>query len=155
MLKDLREFILKVKELGLLVKLDTNGSYPENMKALVNEGLIDYIAMDIKNSKTEYGRTIGIEGYDLTPVEESVSFLMKGKIPYEFRTTVTKEFHTDKSIREIGDWITGAEKYFLQQFVDSGDLIMPGLHACEDEKLRGWAEVLKEKIPFTEVRGID
>lgn len=153
--KDIELFISKIRELGYLIKLDTNGSFPEKLKELASKGLLDYVAMDIKNSKKEYGKTIGIEDYDTAAVEESVSFLIEGNIPYEFRTTVTREFHTEESMREIGEWITGASRYYLQQFVDSGDLIQPGLHACEEETVREWVNVLKEKIPFTSVRGID
>lgn len=153
--KDIESFISKIRELGYLIKLDTNGSFPERLKELASKGLLDYVAMDIKNSKKEYGKTIGIEDYDTAAVEESVSFLIEGSIPYEFRTTVTREFHTEESIREIGEWIAGASRYYLQQFVDSGDLIQPGLHACEEKTVREWVNVLKEKIPFTSSRGID
>jgi len=153
--KNLEEFIGRIKELGFLVKLDTNGSFPERLKALAGRGLIDYVAMDIKNSREKYGDTIGIEGYDTAPVEESVRFLMEGGIPYEFRTTVVKEFHDQVSIRAIGEWISGATKYYLQQFVDSGDVICPGLHACEPEELAAWREILRPFAGQVEVRGVE
>ena len=153
--RDIEDFIVRVKELGYLVKLDTNGSFPSKLKDLAEKGLLDYVAMDIKNSRERYGQTIGIEGYDTAPVEESVSFLMKGTVPYEFRTTVTREFHNEESMRALGEWIAGAGKYYLQQFVDSGELIQPGLHACEEETVKEWVNVLKAKIPFTALRGID
>lgn len=153
--KNLEEFIGRIKELGFLVKLDTNGSFPGRLKAMVQSGLIDYVAMDIKNSREKYGETIGIEGYDTAPVEESVRFLMESGIPYEFRTTVVKEFHDRFSIRAIGEWIAGAPKYYLQQFVDSGDVICPGLHACEPEELAVWREILRPFAGQVEVRGVD
>lgn len=151
----LEEFIGEIKELGLLVKLDTNGSFPERLKALAEKGLIDYVAMDIKNSRERYGETIGIEGYDTAPVEESVRFLMEGGIPYEFRTTVVREFHDRDAIRAIGEWIAGARSYYLQQFVDSGDVIRPGLHACEKDEIAAWVEMLRAVVPQVEARGID
>lgn len=153
--RDIQDFIVKVRELGYLVKLDTNGSFPDKLKELAGRGLLDYVAMDIKNSKRRYGKTIGIGEYDTAPIEESVSFLMEGSVPYEFRTTVTREFHTEESMKEIGEWIEGAAQYYLQQFVDSGDLIQPGLHAVDEGVVREWVNVLKAKIPFTRLRGID
>ncbi|XCP84694.1 anaerobic ribonucleoside-triphosphate reductase activating protein [Roseburia hominis] len=153
--KDLEGFISKIKELGLLVKLDTNGSFPERLKDLAGKGLLDYVAMDIKNSRKRYGRTIGIEGYDTAPVEESVSFLMEGSLPYEFRTTVVEEFHDEEAMLAIGEWIAGAENYYLQQFVDSGDVIRSGLHACKTEDLARWREMLRPFVGQVSVRGVD
>ena len=153
--KDLEAFIREVRELGYLVKLDTNGSFPDKLKHLVEEGLIDYVAMDVKNARESYGRTIGIEDYDTAAVEESVAFLMEGHVPYEFRTTITKELHTEADICGIRDWIAGAEHYYLQQFVDSGDIIQRGLHACTDETMKAWRELLREKIPSVELRGVE
>lgn len=153
--QDLEVFIRAVRELGFLVKLDTNGSFPDKLKHLVEEGLVDYVAMDIKNSPEGYGKTIGIEKYDTSQVEESVRFLMEGHVPYEFRTTVTKELHTEEDIYRIRDWIAGADRYYLQQFVDSGDIIQRGLHACPDETMRAWKEILRETIPAVELRGVE
>lgn len=153
--KDLEAFIQKVKELGFLVKLDTNGSFPEKLKNLVEKELVDYVAMDIKNSLASYGKTIGIEKYDTAPVEESAAFLMEGRIPYEFRTTVTKELHTEEDMYRIGEWIQGAEHYYLQQFVDSGDIIQRGLHACSAEIMKKWVDILRNKVPEVQLRGVE
>lgn len=152
---DLEAFIGKIKELGYLVKLDTNGSFPEKLKKLVENKAIDYVAMDIKNCLPKYGETIGVPDYDTQPIEESAAFLMEGKIPYEFRTTVTKEFHTEEDIYRIKEWLSPDSPYYLQQFVDSGDIIQSGLHAPEEETMKRWAEILREKIPGTSLRGID
>lgn len=152
---DLEAFIGKIKELGYLVKLDTNGSFPEKLKKLVENKAIDYVAMDIKNCLPKYGETIGVPDYDTQPIEESAAFLMEGKIPYEFRTTVTKEFHTEEDIYRIREWLSPDSPYYLQQFVDSGDIIQSGLHAPEEETMKRWAEILREKMPGTRLRGID
>ncbi|HJB19622.1 MAG TPA: anaerobic ribonucleoside-triphosphate reductase activating protein [Candidatus Bariatricus faecipullorum] len=153
--KGLAEFIKKIKELGYLVKLDTNGTFPERLEELVNAGLVNYVAMDIKNSRELYPVTVGMPEFDTGPVEESVRFLMEGKVPYEFRTTVVREFHTEESLRDTGIWIAGSAKYRLQQFVDSGDIIHPGLHAWEPETLHKWADMLKTYVSDTEVRGTE
>lgn len=121
--KDLKDFIAKIKDLGLLVKLDSNGMRPQDLKELVTANLIDYLAMDIKSSKEKYGETVGIANFDIKPIEESVDFLMEGRVPYEFRTTVLKPFHTQEVFEGIADWIGGCEKYFLQSYVDSHRLL--------------------------------
>lgn len=123
---DIREFIEKIRSRGLSVKLDTNGSYPSKLKELVNDGLVDYVAMDIKNCKEKYPLTAGIEDLSLHNIEESVSFLLEGHTDYEFRTTVTNELHTPEDIGRIAQWIKGAKRYFIQNFADSGDLIAGG-----------------------------
>ncbi len=136
---DIEQFIRKVKALGYSVKLDTNGSNPEKLIALVESGLIDYVAMDIKNSKEKYSLTAGAE-VDISNIEKSVDFLLLGKVDYEFRTTVTDGLHTVEDIAEIGRWIKGAKKYFLQNFTDSGDIIAEKQLPVPKEKL---CEMLK------------
>lgn len=120
---DLEDFIIKIKDLGLAVKLDTNGSYPEKLISLVEKGLLDYVAMDIKNSKEKYPLTAGVENLNIADIEKSVEFLLQNHIPYEFRTTLAKNLHTPQDIVSIATWISGAKKYFLQNFVDSGDIL--------------------------------
>ena len=132
--KDLKDFIAKIKDLGLLVKLDSNGMRPQDLKELVASNLIDYLAMDIKSSKEKYGETVGIANFDIKPIEESVDFLMEGRVPYEFRTTVLKPFHTQEVFEGIADWIGGCEKYFLQSYVDSHRLLKDFLP--EEEKAK-------------------
>ncbi len=147
-------FLASVKELGYAVKLDTNGTFPERLAALLDAGLLDYVAMDIKNRKEKYPLTVGIEGFPLDAVERSVALLLSGKVDYEFRTTVVKGLHTVEDIAAIGAWIRGAEKYFLQQFVDSGDLICSGLSAESVENMRKMREEAAKFVKKTDIRGI-
>ena len=148
------EFIRKIKELGYAVKLDTNGSYPDKLKYLVREKLVDYVAMDIKNSLDAYAVTAGTDDKFLGAIEESVSFLKEGNVPYEFRTTVTKDFHTREHFEKIGRWIQGAEKYFLQSFVDSGDLIDSKICGCDEEEMKEFLSTVKTHVPNVRLRGI-
>lgn len=151
--RDIAEFIKRVKELGYQVKLDSNGSFPERLKELVESGLIDYVAMDIKNAPAKYAETIGVPGMDLAPIRESVEYLMKGTVPYEFRTTVVKEYHTLEDFEAIGEWIKGASRYFLQGFEDSGDILQPGLHPPDEKLLDEAQNILKDYIQNVEIRG--
>ena len=151
---DIKDFIKKIKELGYAVKLDTNGCYPEKLKAIVNEGLIDYVAMDVKNCLSDYGKTVGIKDFDTAPVKESVDFLINGKVDFEFRTTVVKELHTIEGIKALAREIKGAPRYFLQSFVDSGDLIGENLSGYDREILEEMAAVAKETLDIVEIRGI-
>ena len=132
--KDIGDFLKKVKELGYDVKIDTNGSYPERLKKLVDDGLVDYVAMDIKNIPEKYAITAGVE-VPLEKIEESIDFLMSGAVDYEFRTTVTKEFHTPQDIEKIARRISGAKRYFIQNFIDSGNILGVGLSPVLDETL--------------------
>ena len=151
--RDLKNFIKKVKKIGYLVKLDTNGTNPKLLKELIDEKLIDYAAMDIKNSKEKYNDTIGLK-YDIKSIEESVDLLLKGSIDYEFRTTVVKDFHDDDDFKKIGKWIKGAKKYALQQFVDSENVMQDGLSSHPKEKLDEFKKILEKELKNVEIRGI-
>lgn len=151
---DLPEFITKVKELGFLVKLDTNGSYPDRLANLIDSGLVDYVAMDIKNCKDKYLMTADCNETDLQNVEKSVEFLKSGKIDFEFRTTVVKQYHTVEDIKKIAEWIAPAYKYYLQNFIDSGDLIKNNLSAHSRETLEFMRLAAQDIIPKVEIRGI-
>ncbi|MDD3402164.1 MAG: anaerobic ribonucleoside-triphosphate reductase activating protein [Hespellia sp.] len=151
---DLVAFIKSVKELGYKVKLDTNGSFPEKLKELTEAGLLDYVAMDIKNSIRKYPETIGIEGYDTKRVEESVDYLMSGVVPFEFRTTVVREFHKKDDFKDISRWIAGDELYFLQSFEDSGDLICEGLRGYNKDIMQQAADIVREQVPNVKLRGV-
>ena len=151
----LEEFIRRIREMGYLVKLDTNGSQANRLISLAEKGLLDYVAMDIKNSPEKYAMTAGLAEYSLENVRESVRFLMSGVLSFEFRTTVVREFHKREDFASIGRWLEGPEKYFLQSFVDSGDLIRPGLRAYTKEILLQALEIVKEHIPNAELRGVD
>lgn len=152
---ELEAFIREIKDMGYEVKLDTNGSHTEKLKHLVEAGLIDYVAMDIKNAPAKYGMTIGLADYDTSGIMESVSYLMEGHIPYEFRTTVVREFHKREDFEEIGRWLKGAEKYYLQGFVDSGDLIQPGLRGYTKDVMEQALAIVKKYIPAAELRGVE
>ena len=154
MQKDIAEFLEKVKATGMPVKLDTNGSYPKKLRELVERGLVDYVAMDIKNSKAKYADTIGLSDYDLRKVEESVDFLLSDAVDYEFRTTVVKEFHTKEDIAEITNWISGAKRYFLQGFVDSGNLIGSGMSGLKPHEMVDFCTKAQEIVPNTVLRGV-
>ncbi len=154
MQKGIEDFLKQVKDLGYSIKLDTNGSFPERLISVVEKGLVDYVAMDIKNSKEKYGKTIGIEDFDITPIQKSIDFLLKNTIPYEFRTTVVEEFHTVEDIQDIVVWIKGTHKYFLQNFVDSGDIIGVGLRAVNRQKLEEMREKASKTIENVELRGV-
>ncbi len=152
--KDIRGFIEKVRALGFAVKLDTNGCFPERLRELVLAGLVDYVAVDVKNSKERYAETVGVPGFDVRPVEETVEFLKEGRVPFEFRTTVVKELHTVEDIGKIGQWIAGAPRYYLQNFVDSGALIGSGFHAHERAVLREMREIAAPYVGTAELRGV-
>lgn len=151
----LDSFIRKIKDLGYEVKLDTNGSNVERLKTLAGSGMLDYIAMDIKNAPGKYGMTIGIDGYDMSNIFKSVDYLMSGPVPFEFRTTVVREFHKREDFEEIGRWLKGAPAYYLQGFVDSGDVIRPGLRAYTKEIMEQALGIVKKYIPAAELRGVD
>ncbi len=153
--KDLPEFLEKVRALGYQIKLDTNGTHPERLRELMEKELVDYVAMDIKNSPARYAQTAGLKSMDLSSVRESVSLLLTGKADYEFRTTVLAELHDEESFREIGKWIRGAKRYFLQPFVDRDSVPFGGLHAPSREALIGFLEIVKPYVEQAEIRGMD
>lgn len=153
--KDIDVFIRKIRDLNYKVKLDTNGFFPEKLKALVSDGLIDYVAVDIKNCKEKYAKTCGRPDLDISPVEETVDFLLKGTVPYEFRTTVVSEYHDIEDMEEIGKWIKGAENYFLQKFVDSGNLIDENCHEATKQEMLKMKEIAGKYVQNCELRGVD
>ncbi len=153
---DIERFLGKVKELGFAVKIDTNGSFPQTLKKLVRSGLVDYVAMDIKNSPKQYCRTAGIDeswAY-MEQIQESVAFLLEHPVVYEFRTTVIQGYHTREAFKEIGQWIQGAERYFLQSFFDSGELIGEGINGCEKAEMQVFAEIVRPYVQKVELRGV-
>ncbi|MBR3266252.1 MAG: anaerobic ribonucleoside-triphosphate reductase activating protein [Erysipelotrichaceae bacterium] len=152
--KGIRNFIRQVKDLGLKVKLDTNGTNYETLKALVEEGLIDYVAMDIKNQPKKYAETIGLETFDLKQIERSKNYLLEDHVDYEFRTTVVREFHTVSDFEKIGRWIEGAKHYYLQNFEDHGTCIQQGLSEVDLETLEKMKEAVSGYVKHVEIRGI-
>ena len=151
----LKNFILKVKDMGYLVKLDSNGSNPEVLKDLVLNKLVDYVAMDVKNSLENYAISIGIDNFNTNRIKESIDFLLQSNINYEFRTTIVKEHHKLKDIISIGQLLQGGKAYYLQQFKDSGDLISSGLSAYSKEELQEFRNLLLPYIHNVSIRGVD
>lgn len=152
---ELSAFIKKIKALGYRVKLDTNGYRPRILQELCGEGLVDYVAMDIKNSLSAYHSAAGVTGLDLNRIRESVQFLLEGTVDYEFRTTVVKELHNLQNFEEIGQWLKGCRGYYLQNFKDSESVPVRGYHGCTREELKEFMRVLKPDIPNVSLRGVD
>lgn len=153
---DIEAFLSKIKDMGYEIKLDTNGMFPEKLKKIVNAGLADYVAMDIKNSPEYYAQTVGKEEIDFDKIRESVDFLIKeANVEYEFRTTVVAEFHMESAFDAIGELIKGAKNYYLQGFVDSGDLIGGNLTALPKSVMQKMAERAKKYVENVELRGVN
>lgn len=151
---EIESFIREVKALGYSVKLDTNGFFPDKLIPIVEAGLVDYVAVDFKNTYEKYAFTTGIENLDITPFKKTVEFLLSGAVDYEFRTTVVKGIHETQDIVDIAKTIAGAKRYFLQSFVDSGDLISSGFCAFSPEDMKKMAELSSAFVTNTEIRGI-
>ena len=155
----LKELMARIKAMGFAVKLDTNGSRPAVLKEVVEAGLADYVAMDIKNCPARYAETCGLQKVDLAAIEESIRFLMRGKVDFEFRTTVIRELHTPQDMVALGQWLTElsggkpVQKLFLQPFVDRDTVAFSGLHAPEKAQLQEFTELLKDFVLEISVRG--
>ena len=150
---ELPGIIKKVKDMGFAVKLDTNGTHPEALKSLIDAGLTDYVAMDIKNDPERYAETCGKKEMDLTPVGESIKLLLSGRIPYEFRTTAVRELHDENSFRSIGQMIRGAEKYFIQPFTDRDTVLFAGFTAPTDDQLERFLAAVRPCVKSAQIRG--
>ena len=152
---EIPEFMRSLKELGYRVKLDTNGSFPDRLRHLVNESLVDYVAMDIKNGPANYAATTGVTAMNAERFREAKDFLLEGRVDYEFRTTVVRGLHTEESLCEAARWIQGAKAWYLQQFRDSGDLIHgDGLSAFSEEEMRGLLSAVQQIMPTVQLRGL-
>ena len=155
LMSGLADFMVEVRKLGYKIKLDTNGTRPEVIKDVVSSGLVDYVAMDIKNSREKYGFTVGFdERYDLSPIEQSIAFLMEGHVDFEFRTTVSQTFHTPEDIVNIAKWISGDEKFFLQQFKDSGDVIGANIEGYDNDEMKVLLDQILPFVPNAQLRGV-
>ena len=150
---ELPELIRGIRDRGFGVKLDTNGCYPDMLRGLLAGKLVDYVAMDIKNSPGKYAQTAGLDALDLTPVRESVRLLMNSRTEYEFRTTVVDELHDEADFSEIGAWIKGAKRYYLQSFVDRDTVPFEGFHAPGPEKLAACLRAVLPYVPTAATRG--
>lgn len=153
--KKLPEFIQQIKKMDYSVKLDTNGTNPQMVQDMVKAGLVDYVAMDIKNAPDKYGETAGIAQVDLEAVNETVEFLKSGKVDYEFRTTVTRELHKKEDFLKIRKWLSGSRRYFLQAYKESEQVIHPVYSSYSREQLENFRQLLLEGISQVEIRGID
>ena len=150
------EFCARVHELGFAVKLDTNGGFPDRLRELVESELVDYVALDVKNAPERYAETVGVPGFDLAPVAASVDYLLANAVPYEFRTTVTRELHGTADLVALSRWIAGAHAWHLQSFVDADTVLAgPGaLHAWNSADLEALLPELRQAVPNTQLRGV-
>lgn len=154
MQSDIKDFIVKIRSLGYAVKLDTNGTFPEKLKSLVNDGLVDYVAMDVKAAPDGYPSAVGIGGYKLDKIKESIDFLLSDAVDYEFRTTVTRELNPVESAERLGEFIKGAKRHFLQCFNDTNEIIGFGLSKHSKEDMLQMRDVLLEYVSSCELRGV-
>lgn len=150
---DLLAKMAEIKSLGYKIKLDSNGFRPNILKEVVSKGLVDYIAMDIKNSLTRYHETIGNPLIDLAKIQESIEFLLSNKVGYEFRTTIVEEFHREEDMVEIANLIRGAKRYYLQLYIDSENCIEHGFHPVSKEKAKRFVDLLAPSVESVALRG--
>ncbi len=153
--EDLIPFIKRCRELGLLLKLDTNGFLTDKLSAVIEEGIVDYIAMDIKAAPENYAKLVGLRRFDVAPILKSVDLIRSSGIEHEFRTTVVGDLHTENDIIGIGEWLRGEKHFFLQKFVDSGALIEDGHSPASHEKMKEYLKIIQEYIPEAQLRGVD
>ena len=152
--KDLPALLARIRAMGFATKLDTNGNHPEALKDILDAHLVDYVAMDVKNSPEKYALTIGVPQFDTANITRSMELLRDSGIDYELRTTVVEEYHDDDSFRAIGPWIQGAKRYFLQCFTDRDTVAQTGLHAPSKEELKRYAALVKPYVSEVSLRGI-
>ena len=151
--RDAPDFLAKVHSLGFAVKLDTNGCYPQALGRILQDRLVDYVAMDVKNAPEKYPLTVGIPGFSIEPILTSLELLAASGIDYELRTTVVRQFHTPQDIESLAKWLRGAPRYVLQNFEDSGNLIGTGLQGFSENELEILAAAAKKHLPFVQIRG--
>ena len=150
---DLVDFLRRVKEMGYAVKLDTNGTLPDRLQAVLATGLVDYVAMDVKSSPDGYAAAAGAE-VDVTAVQRSLCILRDSGLPYELRTTAVKGIHTEADFAAIGQWIGEVPGYFIQRFVDSGQLLGEGFAAFTPEEMERLLATVREYVPSAQLRGM-
>ena len=150
---DAEDFIRRIRSLGYAVKLDTNGAFPDRLRRLIDEKLVDYVAVDVKNAREKYALTAGAAGM-LPMVEQSVRLLMESGVDYELRTTLVDELHEPADFAEIGRWIAGTRRYFIQGFVDSGAILGGAYHAASEEKAKACLAAVRRYVPEAQLRGV-
>ena len=153
--KDLPMLIKRIRDTGYRVKLDTNGYHPELLSEILSSGMVEYVAMDIKNSPEKYALTCGLDFVDMEKVYKSISLLKDGNTDYEFRTTVVNELHDEDDFVKIGEMIKGAKRYFLQRFTDRDSVPYGNLTPPSFDKMHKFAEISREFVPKTELRGVE
>lgn len=153
---DLEDFIRSIRSLGFLVKLDTNGARPRILKDLCTKGLLDYVAMDIKAGPGNYAKAAGVPGLNLDVIDESIRFLLKNTVPYEFRTTAVRGIHTAQDFREMGEWIKGCSRYYIQNFTDNGEVLFPEtFESFQRSELEEFAQIIRPFVGQVQLRGVD
>ena len=151
---DLKEFIAKIKSMGYKVKLDTNGSFPDKVKEILDSGNVDFVAMDLKNTLDRYAETVGVPGFDTSKIVESIRIIKESGVEYEFRTTVVSPLHRPEDFGKLAKLVEGSPRYFLQNFVDSGDLVAgDGMKELTKEEISAALANAKEIIPQAKIRG--
>lgn len=150
--KGVEEFLRKVKDMGFKTKLDTNGTKPQYLKELLESGVVDYVAMDIKNSPAKYAETVGVKAFSLKPVYESINIIKSSGVDYEFRTTVTKTFHDEKSLVEASHMIEDAAVWYLQTYRESENVIDKSVEGYSEEEMKCLCENLRKAVPFVRLR---
>jgi len=150
---DLAAFLECVREMGFSVKLDTNGTMPDRLSEILSRGLVDYVAMDVKSSPRGYATAVGCE-CDLATIERSMELIRASGLEYEFRTTAVKGIHTTADFSEIGAWLDPRDPYFIQSFVDSGNLLGKGVSAFDGEEMQAILQAVTPYIPHAALRGV-
>lgn len=148
------DFLKKIKSMGYLVKLDTNGFYPDKLKEILSLGVVDYIAMDIKNSEEKYAKTCGLEKINFANIRKSIELLISGTTDYEFRTTTVKGLHDEESFKGIANLISGAKNYFIQSFTPSDNMLSDGFSSFSKEELENFAEIVRPYVENISLRGV-
>lgn len=150
---DLPEFFKRARQMGYATKLDTNGTNPDMLQTLIRERLLDYVAMDIKNSKEKYALTVGTQNIDMESIERSVEMLKLSGVDHEFRTTLIAEFHSEDDMRKIAEWVQGANRYYMQKYKDNDGCISHGYTPIEKEEAEKFIKIFENKVGFTGLRG--
>ena len=150
--KDIADFLRKVKSLGYQIKLDTNGTFPERLQPLLEEHLVDYVAMDIKAAPDNYNNATGVVT-DLAKIRRSVELLRQSGVAHEFRTTTVKGIHTSDDFAAIAQWLQGEENYYIQQYKIADDMIGAPFESFTKDELDAFAAVMKQTVKNVGVRG--
>ena len=151
----LPDLFRRIRDMGFGIKLDTNGYHPQMLRHILDDGLTDYVAMDIKNCPEKYAKTAGVDHIDMKRIQDSIALIMTGCPDYEFRTTVVEELHREEDFPKMGEMIRGARKYFLQGFTDRDTVPFEGFHAPSPEKMQVYADIMSQYVPASTLRGLD